>query len=150
LHLFSDTLSSLGEVAFGAIAQIGPALFVAFYWRKATLAGVIAGISCGFIIWATFNLLPQLGIYNHPLLHRDLPKTTVITLIGLFVNIIALCFVSLLTRQSIREQMQRVKWGLNIRINTLMNDLLLVRWYLKNPKKYNILLKITHKLWFAV
>ncbi len=101
-----DTLSSLGEVAFGAIAQIGPALFVAFYWRKATLAGVLAGISSGFIIWAAFNLLPQLGIYSHPLANTDLPKTTVITLVGLLINIIALCFVSLLTRQSIREQMQ--------------------------------------------
>ena len=101
-----DTLSSLGEVAFGAIAQIGPALFVAFYWRKETLAGVIAGISSGFIIWATFNLLPQLGLYNHPLLNSDLPKTTVVTLVGLLVNVITLCFVSLLTGQSIREQMQ--------------------------------------------
>ncbi len=101
-----DTLSSLGEVAFGAIAQIGPALFVAFYWRKATLAGVLVGISSGFIIWALFNLLPQLGIYNHPLTESDLPKTTVITLIGLLVNIISLWLVSLLTRQSIREQMQ--------------------------------------------
>jgi len=101
-----DTLSSLGEVAFGAIAQIGPALFAAFYWRKATLAGVLAGISSGFIIWGVFNLLPQLGIYGHPFADSDLPKTTVVTLIGLLVNIIALCLVSLMTRQSIREQMQ--------------------------------------------
>jgi Na+/proline symporter/signal transduction histidine kinase/CheY-like chemotaxis protein len=101
-----DTLSSLGEVAFGAIAQIGPTLFVAFYWRRATLYGVLAGISSGFIIWAAFNLLPQLGIYNHPLATSDLPQTTVITLIGLLVNIIMLWLVSLVTRQSIREQMQ--------------------------------------------
>lgn len=101
-----DTLSSLGEVAFGAIAQIGPALFVAFYWRKATLAGVLAGISSGFIIWAVFNLLPQLGVYEHPLVNSDLPKTTIITLVGLLINIISLWLVSLLTRQSIREQMQ--------------------------------------------
>jgi Na+/proline symporter/signal transduction histidine kinase len=101
-----DTLSSLGEVAFGAIAQIGPALFVAFYWRRATLSGVIAGISSGFIVWAAFNLLPQLGLYTHPLAASDLPKTTVITLIGLLINIIMLWLVSLVTRQSIREQMQ--------------------------------------------
>ena len=116
-----DTLSSLGEVAFGAIAQIGPALFVAFYWRKATLAGVLAGISCGFTIWTLFNLLPQLGIYAHPFADTDLPKTTVITLIGLLINVIVLWLVSLGTRQSIREQMQseffykdrkKVKWSL--------------------------------------
>lgn len=101
-----DTLSSLGEVAFGAIAQIGPALFVAFYWRKATLSGVFVGISSGFTIWTVFNLLPQLGMYAHPLANSDLPNTTVITLIGLLVNVISLWFVSLLTRQTIREQMQ--------------------------------------------
>lgn len=101
-----DTLSSLGEVAFGAIAQIGPALFVAFYWRKATLAGVITGISSGFTIWTIFNLLPQLGLYDHLLADSELPKTTVVTLVGLLVNIVSLWLVSLLTRQSIREQMQ--------------------------------------------
>jgi Na+/proline symporter/signal transduction histidine kinase/CheY-like chemotaxis protein len=101
-----DTLSSLGEVAFGAIAQIGPALFAAFYWRKATLAGVIAGISSGFFIWVIFNLLPQLGLFTHPFETSELPKTTVVTLIGLLVNVIALWLVSLTTRQSIREQMQ--------------------------------------------
>ncbi len=101
-----DTLSSLGEVAFGAIAQIGPTLMVAFFWRRATLAGVFSGISAGFIIWMFFNLLPQLGLYEHSLVNTELPATTVITLIGLLVNIIVLWFVSLMTRQSIREQMQ--------------------------------------------
>lgn len=115
-----DTLSSLGEVAFGAIAQIGPALFVAFYWRKATLAGVLVGILSGFTIWTLFNLLPQLGIYNHPLASSDLPKTTVITLIGLLVNVISLWWVSLLTRQSIREQMQS-KFFYKDRIKTQWN-----------------------------
>lgn len=112
-----DTLSSLGEVAFGAIAQIGPTLFVAFYWRKATLAGALVGISCGFTIWTLFNLLPQLGIYTHPLANTDLPKTTVITLLGLLINVISLWLVSLLTRQSIREQMQS-KFFYKDRMNT--------------------------------
>ncbi len=101
-----DTLSSLGEVAFGAIAQIGPALFAAFFWRRATLAGVFSGVSAGFIIWMFCNLLPQLGLYQHSLVNTDLPATTVITLVGLLVNLFVLWFVSLVTRQSIREQMQ--------------------------------------------
>ncbi len=101
-----DTLSSLGEVAFGAIAQIGPALGAAFFWRRATLTGVLCGISSGFIIWTLFNFLPQLGLYTHPLHNSELPGTTVITLIGLFVNIVVMFVVSLATRQSLREQMQ--------------------------------------------
>lgn len=124
-----DTLSSLGEVAFGALAQIGPALFVAFYWRKATLAGVLAGISSGFIIWSVFNLLPQLGLYAHPFEHTDLPKTTVITLIGLLANIIVLWLVSLITRQSIREQMQS---------EFFYQDRKKIQWSLPNQAKVNV------------
>ncbi|MCJ8298706.1 MAG: PAS domain-containing hybrid sensor histidine kinase/response regulator, partial [Pseudomonadales bacterium] len=101
-----DTLSSLGEVAFGAIAQIGPVLAAAFFWRRATLTGVICGISSGFSIWALFNFLPQLGLYEHPLQGSELPGTTVVTLSGLFVNILEMAVVSLATRQSLREQMQ--------------------------------------------
>ncbi|MBU2926568.1 PAS-domain containing protein [Colwellia sp. 4_MG-2023] len=115
-----DTLSSLGEVAFGAIAQVGPALFVAFYWRKATLAGVLTGISSGFTIWVLFNLLPQLGLYQHPFVNSDLPKTTVVTLLGLLINIISLWLISLLTRQSIREQMQS-KFFYKNRLHTQWN-----------------------------
>ncbi len=101
-----DTLSSLGEVAFGAIAQIGPALIAAFYWRRATQKGVLWGIGSGFSIWILFNLLPQLGFYDHPLANSAFAATTIITLFGLFINIVVLVIVSLLTRQSIREEMQ--------------------------------------------
>jgi len=115
-----DTLSSLGEVALGAISQIGPALFAAFLWRKATLYGVLTGISSGFFIWVFCNLLPQLGLYTHPLSHTDLPATTVVTLFGLLVNFSLLWLVSLLTRQSIREQMQ-AKYFYKDRAKTLWN-----------------------------
>ena len=101
-----DTLSSLGEVAFGAIAQIGPALIAAFFWRRATQKGVLWGIGSGFSIWILFNLLPQLGFYSPPLVASSLSATTVVTLFGLFINALVLVLVSLLTRQSIREQMQ--------------------------------------------
>lgn len=101
-----DTLSSLGEVAFGAIAQIGPTLIAAFFWRRATEKGVLWGIGSGFSIWVLFNLLPQLGFYAHPLAESALSATTIVTLFGLLVNILVLTVVSLLTRQSIREEMQ--------------------------------------------
>lgn len=101
-----DTLSSLGEVAFGAIAQLGPALLASFFWPRATEKGVLSGITCGFLIWGLLNLLPQLGIYTHPLADTGLPETTVITLFGLVVNIVIMWTVSLLTRQGIREEMQ--------------------------------------------
>ncbi|MDP2560316.1 PAS-domain containing protein [Psychrobium sp. 1_MG-2023] len=102
----ADTLASLGEVAFGAIAQIGPSLLAAFFWRRATLVGVLTAISTGFSIWVLFNLMPQLGLYTHPLLNTNWPATTTITLIALAANITVLYSVSVSTRQSIREQMQ--------------------------------------------
>jgi len=101
-----DTLSSLGEVAFGAIAQIGPVLAAAFLWRRATLSGAISGICAGFFIWAGFNFLPQLGVYNHLMQDSQYPGTTVVTLIGLVVNVFVLWVVSVSTRQSLREQTQ--------------------------------------------
>ena len=101
-----DTLSSLGEVAFGAIAQIGPALIAAFFWPRATQKGVLWGIGSGFSIWVLFNLLPQLDFYPHLSIDPTLSSSTVVTLFGLLVNILVLIIVSLLTRQSIREEMQ--------------------------------------------
>lgn len=102
----ADTLASLGEVAFGAIAQIGPVLFAAFFWRKATLSGVFSGLLIGFSIWVLFNFLPQLGFYPHLLAHSTYPGTSVVTLCGLLINLVTLWLVSISTRQSLREQMQ--------------------------------------------
>ncbi len=101
-----DTLASLGEVAFGAIAQIGPALFAAFLWRRVTLIGVLAGISSGFTLWLTLNLFPQLGLYAHPFAGSEYSMTTMATLVGLFANITMIWIVSSFTRQSVHEQMQ--------------------------------------------
>ncbi|MCG9730471.1 hybrid sensor histidine kinase/response regulator [Shewanella sp. Isolate13] len=101
-----DTLASLGEVAFGAIAQIGPALFAAFLWRRVTLVGVLSGIISGFSLWFCLNLLPQLGLYSHPFAGSEYSMTTMATLLGLFVNITMIWLLSSFTRQSVHEQMQ--------------------------------------------
>lgn len=101
-----DTLASLGEVAFGAIAQIGPPLFAAFYWRKASQKAVLIAISSGFMIWLCLNLLPQLGLYAHPMENWGISKTTAATLLGLTVNIAILWFGSKLFRPTIQEQSQ--------------------------------------------
>jgi len=101
-----DTLASLGEVAFGAIAQIGPPLVAAFYWRRVNLTAVLLAITSGFGVWVLFNLLPQLGFYPHPLSDMNLPSTTVATLLGLFINTLVLWLGSKLLRPGIQEQMQ--------------------------------------------
>jgi len=101
-----DTLASLGEVAFGAIAQIGPPLWAAFYWRKVSLAAVLLAITSGFGVWVMLNLMPQLGFYQHPLAGLDISASTLATLLGLSINTLVLWLGSKLVRPSIQEQMQ--------------------------------------------
>jgi signal transduction histidine kinase len=102
----ADTLSSLGEIAFGAIAQLTPALIVAFYWRRASLLGVFGGIIVGFLLWFLLNFLPHLGIYPALLTDGLLPANTLVTLISLGANIFVMWSLSQVTRQSVQERVQ--------------------------------------------
>jgi Na+/proline symporter/signal transduction histidine kinase len=101
-----DTLSSLGEVAFGAFAQLTPALVVAFYWRGASLMGVYAGILVGFILWLSLNFMPQFGLYASPFAEGILPAKTTATLFSLGANIIVMWALSQISRQSVQERVQ--------------------------------------------
>ena len=101
-----DTLSSMGEIAFGAIAQLTPALVAAFYWRRASLKGVYSGMLAGFTIWLTFNFLPQLNLYAHPFTDSFIPGHTLITLISLGSNVFLMWLISQFSRQSVQERVQ--------------------------------------------
>jgi Na+/proline symporter/signal transduction histidine kinase len=101
-----DTLASLGEMAFGAVAQLAPALICAFYWRQASLVGVYSGISIGFTLWLTLSLLPEFGLYEQPITLDWLPVSTTAALISLGANISAIWWFSQLSRQSVQERMQ--------------------------------------------
>ncbi|MCY4304667.1 MAG: sensor histidine kinase [Aestuariivita sp.] len=54
-------LASIGLIAFAGIAQILPAVVGGLFWRGATKAGALAGLTIGFIIWVWTLLLPALG-----------------------------------------------------------------------------------------
>ena len=101
-----DTLSSMGEIAFGAVAQLTPALIAAFYWRRASLKGVYSGIFAGFSIWLLFNFLPQLNLYPHPIMDALIPGHTLITLLSLGANVFLMWLVSQFSRQSVQERVQ--------------------------------------------
>ena len=51
-------LFAIGILAFAAIAQLAPAFFGGLFWRRATAAGAIAGMTAGILIWAYTLLLP--------------------------------------------------------------------------------------------
>lgn len=52
-------LASIGLLSFAAVAQLAPAFFGGLFWRRATAAGAIAGMSAGIAIWAYTLLLPS-------------------------------------------------------------------------------------------
>jgi Na+/proline symporter/signal transduction histidine kinase len=101
-----DTLSSLGEIAFGAFAQLSPALVAAFYWRRATLTAVYGGIVIGFSAWLFLNFIPQFGVYPHPFRDGFLPANSLASLLSLSANIISMWLLSHVSRQSVQERMQ--------------------------------------------
>jgi len=51
-------LASIGLLSFAAIAQLAPAFFGGLFWRRATAAGAIAGMSAGILVWGYTLLLP--------------------------------------------------------------------------------------------
>ncbi|MFT2112088.1 PAS-domain containing protein [Marinomonas sp. 2405UD68-3] len=106
LMVSPETLSSMGEVAFGAFSQLTPALIAAFYWRRATLAGVYSGILFGFILWLILNFLPQLGLYHRPFMDIFIAPNTMATLLSLSANVFTLWLISQISRQSVQEQVQ--------------------------------------------
>ncbi|NQZ80070.1 MAG: PAS-domain containing protein [Colwellia sp.] len=101
-----DTLSSLGEIAFGAFAQLTPALIAAFYWRRASLTGVYGGILVGFMMWFIFNFLPQFGFYAQPFTDGILPATSTVSLLSLAANVFVMWALSQISRQSVQERVQ--------------------------------------------
>jgi signal transduction histidine kinase/Na+/proline symporter len=60
-HLIGEsyTLVNIGLISFAAVAQFGPAFLGGLYWRRATRAGALAGLSGGFLVWAYTLLLPS-------------------------------------------------------------------------------------------
>ncbi len=101
-----DTLSSLGEVAFGAFAQLTPALIAAFYWRRASLTGVYSGILIGFLLWLILSFLPQFGLYASPLTESVGSVNTVVTIISLSANVFVIYIISQMSRQTVQERVQ--------------------------------------------
>ncbi|AJY44555.1 hybrid sensor histidine kinase/response regulator [Martelella endophytica] len=65
-HVDSDRgLYSIGLLAFAAIAQVAPALFIGLIWRNANARGAIFGLVLGFLIWVYLLFVPSLGGPDH-------------------------------------------------------------------------------------
>ncbi len=119
-------LVSIGLVSFAAVAQFAPAMLGGMYWKQGTHAGALTGLSLGFALWAYTLLLPSFAksgwlpivfIEHGPLGIALLKPLQLFGLQGLddishslfwsmLANVGGYVGVSLLGRQSIREQGQ--------------------------------------------
>lgn len=57
----ASSLASIGLLAFAAVAQFAPAVVSAVYWSGASRAGVLAGLTSGFLIWIYTLLIPMVA-----------------------------------------------------------------------------------------
>ncbi|MGE4264847.1 MAG: PAS domain S-box protein [Desulfovibrio sp.] len=116
-------LVNIGIIAFGAVLQFAPAILGGIFWRSGTLAGALAGMGAGFILWMHTMLLPALskgghiwtgpvrdGLFGLPYLRSEalfglegLDPVTHAVFWCLVFNVGLYVLVSLLTRQTQEE-----------------------------------------------
>lgn len=54
------SLVDIGLKSFEAVTLFAPAFFLGLYWKRATKAGAIAGLSAGFLIWFYTLIVPAM------------------------------------------------------------------------------------------
>lgn len=122
----SYALVTIGLVSFAAAAQFAPLIIGGVFWKGATLAGALAGLTSGFLVWGYTLVLPSFaqsgwlplsiveqgpfgftllkpqalfGVsWDNPLIHSLFWSA--------FFNIGCYLMVSLFTRQSLIERTQ--------------------------------------------
>jgi Na+/proline symporter/nitrogen-specific signal transduction histidine kinase len=123
-------LVAIGLISFAAVAQFAPVVIGGIYWKGATRAGALAGLTAGFIVWLHTLLLPSfaksgwlpIGFLNEGPLGIGLLKPyalfgleglndiTHAMLWSMVANVGAYVLVSMLTRQSVAEQAQAARF----------------------------------------
>jgi signal transduction histidine kinase len=127
-HLIGESyaLVTIGLVSFAAAAQFAPPILFGIYWRGATLAGALTGLTAGVIVWAYTLLIPSFaksgwlstdfienGLFGIAMLKpyallglQGLDTVSHAVFWSLLVNAGGLVGVSLFTRQRPIEQVQ--------------------------------------------
>ncbi len=123
-------LVAIGLISFAAVAQFAPATIGGIYWKRATRAGALAGLSAGFVVWLYTLLLPSFAksgwlpigfLEDGPLGIALLKPYALFGLEGLndithamlwsmLANVGVYVSVSVLTGQSVAEQAQAARF----------------------------------------
>ena len=114
------SLASIGQIAFAAVTQLGPAMFGALYWKQANSRGVFAGLATGALLWTYTLLLPlvadgmgwsldmfpgQRWLAGNPL-GLPMDPLTQGTLLSLTGNFLVFALTSWLSRTRVSEHWQ--------------------------------------------
>ncbi|MGQ7815271.1 hybrid sensor histidine kinase/response regulator [Metapseudomonas furukawaii] len=114
------SLATIGQIAFAAISQLGPAMLGALFWKQANRRGVFAGLAAGAALWAYTLVLPVMArglgwpleafpglvwLMSNPLNLPIEPQTQGVVL-SLAGNWILFAWVSLFSRTRVSEHWQ--------------------------------------------
>ncbi|WP_270829116.1 hybrid sensor histidine kinase/response regulator [Aeromonas sp. QDB20] len=110
------SLSRIGYLSFGAVAQFAPALLLGLYWRHGNRKGVYLGLALGVNLWFA-TLLAESGLLaGSPLATllappdwpavRDLSLGAWCIFLSLLLNLVGYVAGSLLSRPAVSERLQ--------------------------------------------
>ncbi|WP_421186881.1 NahK/ErcS family hybrid sensor histidine kinase/response regulator [Aeromonas hydrophila] len=110
------SLSRIGYLSFGAVAQFAPALLLGLYWRHGNRKGVYLGLALGVSFWFA-TLLAESGLLaGSPLAallappdwpaFRDLSLGAWCIFLSLLLNLIGYVAGSLLSQAAVSERLQ--------------------------------------------
>ncbi len=106
----SDSLSHLGMLAFGAFAQLAPALIGGLYWKHGNRGGVFLGLAVGFGLWCYILLKGAANntgaIADELSLLQSITPTVTDTLTALMANLVCYILGSLWFRAGVAERIQ--------------------------------------------
>lgn len=115
-------LASIGLLSFAMAAQLGPAVVLGIYWRRASRRGAMAGLLVGFIVWLDMLMLPAISSMPSSLAvllgMTDMDSITAGVSVSLFLNTASLVIVSLLDQPTLEERLQAAAFtGRNIAVS---------------------------------
>ncbi|CAM3857601.1 hybrid sensor histidine kinase/response regulator [Aeromonas bestiarum] len=110
------SLSRIGYLSFGAVAQFAPALLLGLYWRHGNRKGVYLGLALGVSLWFA-TLLAESGLLAGSPLEallappdwpavRDLSLGAWCIFLSLLLNLLGYVAGSLLSRAAVSERLQ--------------------------------------------
>ncbi|WP_299574608.1 PAS domain-containing hybrid sensor histidine kinase/response regulator [uncultured Shewanella sp.] len=102
----SESLSHLGQLSFGAFAQLAPALLGGMYWKYGNRSGVFLGLAVGFSLWCYILFEGSVGIGGETGLLASISPEVADTLVALLANVVCYILGSLWFRAGVAERIQ--------------------------------------------